>query len=103
MPLAGSTDAPFGQDQPWKAMQAAVERRSAGGRSLGPEESLAPEQALALFTSPLRTPGKGQTRIEIGIVADLCLLERPWNAVRAELGAVRLRLTLRAGKPIWGA
>jgi predicted amidohydrolase YtcJ len=103
VPLAGSTDAPFGQAQPWKAMQAAVERRSAGGRPLGPEESLTPEQALALFTSPLQAPGEAQARIELGTVADLCLLRHPWNAVRAQLGAVQPRLTLRAGKPIWGA
>lgn len=102
VPLAGSTDAPFGEAQPWRAMQAAVERRSAGGRWLGQDESLSPEQALALFTSPLQAPGRGQARIAIGAPADLCLLERSWHAVRADLGSVHPRLSLRAGHPIWG-
>jgi len=101
VPLAGSTDAPFGQANPWVAMQAAVERRSAGGRVLGAAEALTPEQALALFTAPLRAPGAAPARIAIGSVADLCLLPQPWNAVRLALGAVRPRLSLRAGVPIW--
>jgi predicted amidohydrolase YtcJ len=100
--LAGSTDAPFGEANPWKAMQAAVERRSAGGRVLGAAEALTPEQALALFTSPLRTPGAAPARIAIGGSADLCLLDQPWNAVRGALGAARPRLTLRSGVAIWG-
>lgn len=102
VPLAGSTDAPFGEAQPWRAMQAAVERRSAGGHVLGAEEALMPEQALALFTAPLRAPGAPLPRIELGGTADLCLLAQPWNRVRASLGSVRPRLVLRAGVPIWG-
>ena len=39
VPLAGSTDAPFGEAHPWKAMHAAVERRSATGRGIGAEEA----------------------------------------------------------------
>jgi len=102
VPLAGSTDAPFGEANPWKAMQAAVDRRSAGGRVLGAAEALTPEQALALFTAPLRAPG-ATARITLGGTADLCLLEQPWNAVRGALGAVRPRLTLRAGLAIAAA
>jgi predicted amidohydrolase YtcJ len=55
VPLAGSTDAPFGAADRWAAMQAAVSRRSAGGRVLGAGEALSPEQALALFTTPLKS------------------------------------------------
>ncbi len=99
--LAGSTDAPFGQANPWKAMQAAVERCSADGYVLGAAEAVTPEQALALFTTPLRVPGATPVRIAIGGTADLCLLQQPWSAVRGVLGAARPRLSLRAGVPIW--
>jgi predicted amidohydrolase YtcJ len=101
VPLAGSTDAPFGEADPWAAMQAAVSRRSAGGQVLAVEEALSPEQALALFTTPLKSPGAPAPRIEPGMVADLCLLDRSWQAAAAGLAAVQPRLTLRAGLPIW--
>ena len=103
VPLAGSTDAPFGEAEPWKAMQAAVSRRSATGRVIGAAEALNPEQALALFTAPLEAPGQAPRRIEAGASADLCLLATGWSKARANLAAVKPRLTLRAGRVIWAA
>lgn len=99
--LAGSTDAPFGEPDPWTAMQAAVTRRTAGGVRLGAAEALTPEQALALFTSPLETPGRDHCSIRIGVAADLCLLQQPWARAREALAAVRPGLTLRRGQVIW--
>ncbi|WP_036517974.1 amidohydrolase family protein [Nevskia soli] len=101
VPLAGSSDAPFAEAEPWQAMQAAVTRRSAAGRSVGAAEALSPEQALALFTSPLDTPGQAPGRVEVGAVADLCLLDAGWKSVRLDLAAARPRLTLRGGQVIW--
>ncbi|MFI4979211.1 MAG: amidohydrolase family protein [Nevskiales bacterium] len=101
VPLAGSSDAPFAEAEPWQAMQAAVTRRSAAGRSVGAAEALIPEQALALFTSPLDAPGLRPCRIEVGAVADLCLLDTDWGKVRLDLAAARPRLTLRGGRVIW--
>ena len=63
VPLAGSTDAPFGAAEPWQAMQAAVSRRSASGRVVGADEALSPEQALALFTALLDAPGRPLPRL----------------------------------------
>ncbi len=101
VPLAGSSDAPFGTPEPWAAMQAAVSRRTHAGRMVGADEALSPEQALALFTAPLDAPGQAPCRVETGAVADLCLLGAGWNQVRADLGGVKPRLTLRAGQVIW--
>jgi predicted amidohydrolase YtcJ len=101
VPLAGSTDAPFAEPEPWRAMQAAVDRRSAEGRVLQAAEGLTPEQALALFTAPLEQPGGPASPIAIGAQADLCLLSVPWSAARHDLAVVRPRLTLRAGQIIW--
>lgn len=91
--LSGSTDAPFGDADPWAAMRAAVSRRTPYGRVLGAEEALTPEQALGLF---LREPS-----ICVGVAADLCLLDRPWQAARQRLAAADVRLTLRAGQTLW--
>ena len=101
VPLAGSTDAPFGAAEPWQAMQAAVSRRSASGRVVGADEALSPEQALALFTALLDAPGRPLPRLEVGATADLCLLGSGWREARADLAAVRPRLTLRGGRVIW--
>lgn len=97
VPLGGGTDAPFGDGDPWAAMRAAVERRSAAGQALGPEEALAPERALALFTSPPEAPGGPPRRVAPGAPADLCLLDTPWHRARAELSAARVRATWCGG------
>ena len=95
--LGGGTDAPFGSPDPWLAMQAAVDRRSAAGVALGEHEALSPERALALFTSSADAPGGPPRRIEPGARADLCLLNRPWKQARDRLDARDVAATLCAG------
>ena len=100
IPLGGGSDAPFGAADPWAAMRAAVERRSLGGAVLGARERLSPEEALALFTTRSEAPGGPTRRVEVGEIADLCLLDRPWSLARDDLAAARVVLTLRAGSVI---
>lgn len=101
--LAGSTDAPFGRADPWRAMQAAVERCTPQGRIVGAEERLSPEAAFALFTGPLHAPAQFAPPLAVGQHADLCLLDAPWQAVRDALGSARVRATWRAGVRIVAA
>lgn len=101
VPLAGSSDAPYGEADPWQAMAAAVGRRTAAGRPLGPEEALSPEQALALFTAPLAAPGAAAPRLVPGGVADLCLLTLPWAQARQALAAVQVLACWRQGRVIF--
>jgi predicted amidohydrolase YtcJ len=103
IPLGGGTDAPFGAPDPWAAMQAAVERRSAGGVCLGGDEALTPERALALFTSAPEAPGGPPRRVVPGAPADLCLLDRAWTDARPDLRGVRVAATWRAGTLVWRA
>ena len=56
---------------------------------------------LARFGGDPLAPGGGLARIAPGSPADLCLLDRPWAAARANLGAVRVIATLREGRRIW--
>ncbi|TAJ52804.1 MAG: metal-dependent hydrolase, partial [Nevskiaceae bacterium] len=100
IPLAASSDAPFGAADPWAAMAAAVQRRTAAGRRLGADEALSPEQALALFLAPLDNPGGPPRRLATGAPADLCLLDRPWAVAAADLGAVLVRASWRDGEPV---
>ncbi len=101
--LAGGSDAPFGDANPWAAMQAAVTRTTRTGQVIGRHEALSPERALALFTTAPDAPGGLARQLQLGASADLCLLDRPWSAARADLAAVQVRLTLCDGKPIYAA
>lgn len=99
--LAGSTDAPYGDPDPWAAMRAAVSRRSRAGFVIGQGEQLSPEQALALFTSAADDPGGASRTIAVGEVADLCLLNCTWHEARSRLCSEDVRATLRAGALIF--
>lgn len=99
--LAGSTDAPFGHADPWRAMQAAVDRLTPQGQIVGRDERLGPEAAFALFTGPLHAPAQFAAPLAVGQRADLCLLDTPWQAIRDRLGSAQVRATWRAGTPIW--
>jgi predicted amidohydrolase YtcJ len=98
--LAGGSDAPYTGIDPWAAMRASVERRTAAGRSFGPYEALTPEQAMALYLADphdLRT----QRRIQVGAAADLCLLDQPWWRARQALSLDRVRATICAGRLVY--
>ncbi len=103
VPLAGSSDAPYGDLNPWRAMQSATNRMTAQGVLLGVEEALTAEQALALYLSPLKAPGAAATDIQVGMNADLCLLDSDWPRAREDLAQMRVRATWKAGVQIAGA
>jgi predicted amidohydrolase YtcJ len=100
VPLAGGSDAPFGSPNPWAAMSAAVSRSTRSGLQLGLGETLTPEEAVALFlTDPVDLTT--QRRVEIGSVADFCLLDRPWEDARNHLSADDIRITMVEGRIIY--
>jgi predicted amidohydrolase YtcJ len=82
-------------------MQAAVDRRTAAGATLGAGEALSPERALALFTTPAEAPGGAPRSIALGACADLCLLDRPWARARHALASAAVAATFRAGRLIY--
>jgi predicted amidohydrolase YtcJ len=98
--LAAGSDAPFGDPDPWAAMQAAVRRRTESGEVIGEDEALTPEQALNLF---LRDPLDltVRRRVEPGAPADLCLLDCNWSVARADLSAAHVRSVFVAGRAIF--
>ena len=55
--VGGSTDAPFGPDDPWVAIRAAIERRAASGAPVGSDRGLEPASALGLFLGPPAAAG----------------------------------------------
>lgn len=103
VPLAAGSDAPYGDANPWRAMQAAVDRRTLDGAPLGATEALTPEQALALFLAPLDDIAAPPRAVRVGEVADLCLLQTPWSATRLRLGQTQPRRVLIGGVTVWDA
>lgn len=103
VPLGAGTDAPFGEADPWRAMRAAVERRTRCGRELGAAEAVSPERALALFTTPASAPGGEPRAVAVGIAADLCLLRVPWRIARQRLSSDQVSATIVGGEVVWRA
>lgn len=73
IPVAASTDAPFGGLDPWAAMRAAVHRTTAGGEVIGPDECVSPDEALRLFLGHPERPSLPRT-VEVGQPGDLIVL-----------------------------
>lgn len=98
IPLAGGTDAPFGNADPWIAIRAAVSRETANGHPLGVDEALSPEAALSMFLGEPSQPDVPRA-LAPGSVADLCVLREPWHRARKILASELVRTTLIAGEP----
>jgi len=97
--LAGGSDGPFGQIDPWAAMAAAVSRTTRAGMVMGPQEALRPEEALALWLADPHDLAR-QRPIASGAPADLCLIDRSWDQARSDLGSVDVLLTMVDGRII---
>ena len=91
--VAAGTDAPFGHPDPWRAITAAIERRTATGVLLGPDEAMGPVPALDLFLGAPDAPHRPR-RIAPGVITDLCLLDRPLADVLAAPTADAVRATV---------
>lgn len=98
--LAGGSDAPFGNCDPWASMAAAVSRHTQSGASIGEAEALTPEQALDLFLRDPRALNR-RRRITVGAPADLCLLDRSWADARSALSSAYVRATFIDGRMIF--
>jgi predicted amidohydrolase YtcJ len=97
--VAGSSDTPFGDADPWQAIATAVDRRTAAGRALGAGEAVSPARALALYLGTPEAPGGPPRVVRVGEPADLCLLTRPLSEVLADPAAVEVRATFAAARP----
>jgi predicted amidohydrolase YtcJ len=95
--VGGSTDAPFGPDDPWLAMGAAMARRSAGGMRVGADEGLTATAALDLFLASLDEPGGAARQVRVGQPADLCLLAVPLGQALVEPSSHHVALTMAGG------
>ncbi len=95
IPLAASTDAPFGGMDPWAAMRAAVHRSTTGGDVIGPDERITAAEALRLFLGHPDRPSVSRT-VEVGQPGDLMVLTP--GAVVETLASDMVATTVVAGR-----
>lgn len=100
VPVGGSTDAPFGDPDPWRAVGAAVDRRTNDGATIGADEAVTAPQALELFLGHPDAPGGPPRRVEVGAPADLCLLHQPLDQALEDPPSVEVRATLIGGRVV---
>ncbi len=74
IPVGAGTDAPFGRPDPWRLVDAAVNRRTPSGAVLGEDERLDPRAALDLLLTPGERPAGAVRRVSVGHPADICVL-----------------------------
>jgi predicted amidohydrolase YtcJ len=100
VPVALSTDMPFGHGDSWAAMRAAVHRITPAGHVLGPDECVSPRTALEMFLGAPEDPAATRTLLP-GQPADLCVLAAPPDVVLTELDAGLVRATFIGGRQVY--
>ncbi|KOS53115.1 amidohydrolase family protein [Rhodococcus rhodochrous] len=98
VPLAMSSDAPYGPLDPWAVIAAATTRRAPTGHVVGAPEKITAAEALDRYLTPLDDPGGEPRRLEVGAPADLILFDRPLTDVLTDPSAQFLRCTISRGQ-----
>lgn len=96
--VAGSTDAPFGDADPWRAIAAAVERRTRRGTTVGASDRVPADRALAMFLGELHDPAGPPRRVVPAAAADLCLLQVPLGEALRAPSSLAVRSVICGGR-----
>ena len=89
VPVALSSDAPFGPVDPWAVMAAAASRRTASGRIAGAAERVTFGAALAAYLGSPDDPGGPPRRVAAGSPAGLIVLRMPFAELPGAPSPVR--------------
>lgn len=101
VPVALSTDMPFGDGDPWKAMRAAVHRATGTGGVLGADECTTARYALTMFMGGPKQPTTPR-RVDPLQPGDLCVLSAPPDDVLRELDSGMVAAAVIAGEIVHG-
>jgi predicted amidohydrolase YtcJ len=97
VPVALSTDMPFGHGDPWAAMRAAVHRATPSGVVLNADECISARTALTMFFGFPGQPARARA-VEPGEPGDLCVLRVSPEEALAELDADMVAATIVDGR-----
>lgn len=103
IPVAASSDAPYGPLSPWQVMDAATRRTTAAGQVLSGSECVAPMEALRGYLSSPDAPGGCARSIEVGGAADLCILQQSIEGALSHLDQVAVQATLIEGAFVYSS
>jgi predicted amidohydrolase YtcJ len=98
VPVALSSDAPYGPLDPWQVMDAAVHRRARSGSVAGPAERIPPLAALHAYLAPPERPGGPIRQVRAGADADLVLLYAPLAEALRRPSAALVRAVIIEGR-----
>lgn len=98
--VAGSSDAPYRDLDPWHGIRAAVARRSLSGRMVAGHKAVDAATALAGWLTPADDPGGPIRRVVAGVAGDLVLLD-VLEAALADPATRHERLALVAGEIVY--
>jgi predicted amidohydrolase YtcJ len=101
--VVASSDAPYGDCDPWATMVAARDRRTPTGRILGPAERVEPAVVLAGMLAPVANLGGPSRRVLPGEPADLVLLRTSLKQALANPDARHVAVTVADGRLIYVA
>lgn len=97
--VAPSSDAPYGDPDPWATIRAATTRTTPTGRVVGAAERVPAEVVLDGFLASPDDPGGQPRRVEPGAPADLVLLHVPCAEALARPDSAHVRATWIEGCP----
>jgi predicted amidohydrolase YtcJ len=99
--VACSSDAPYGDPDPWASIAAATRRLTRSGRAVAARQAVTGRQALDGYLGPAERPGGAPRAVARGAPADLVLLDRPLGPALADPTAVTVRATWIGGRRVW--
>jgi predicted amidohydrolase YtcJ len=101
IPTVASSDAPYGDPDPWTTIRAARDRRTVAGRVLGETEQVVAEETLAGLLAPVTDPSGPPRRVVAGVPADLALLDEPLKVVLADPASRHVVMTVVDGEVVF--
>lgn len=100
VPVALSTDMPFGEGDPWAGMRAAVRRMTGSGTVLGADERITAREALAMFWGTGLDPVRRRA-VAAGEPGDLVVLEPSPDDALDALASDMVAATVVAGEVVF--
>jgi predicted amidohydrolase YtcJ len=101
VPVAMSSDAPYGPADPWGAMRSAAERSTPSGQCLGLEDRVSTRVALDSYLAEPSRPGGPARRLDVGAPADLVVLDCTLEQLVTDPDASHVVATVVAGEPVY--
>jgi predicted amidohydrolase YtcJ len=101
IPTVASSDAPYGDPDPWATIRSARDRRTADDRVLGEAEQVAAGETLAGLLAPVADPAGPPRRVVAGGPADLVLLDVPLAEALRDPSAGHVAATIAAGRLVY--